>query len=287
MNQKDLSEREKYIIFDNHMHLNPEGRFLEAVEMFLNAGGTSFNLVNLPDNKLGIEHYYETLYERTVSMARIVREEKEFNPPVSLGPYPLDYFRLKEAGKDPVTEMRKAIDLACKYIAEGEANAIGEIGRPHFPVPEEVNEHSNGIILYAMERASELNCPVILHTDDLDEAGYRLLENLADKAGLDHKLVVKHHALAQDLGIKTGIQRSVLASKSNVRKACFSNEPFLLETDYVDEPALGWKVIPPDSVPRRATMIRSEVENWETVFNLTFRQLPMELFGEDMFQAFQ
>ena len=56
MSQKDLSERGKYIIFDNHMHLNPEGRFLEAVDMFLNAGGTSFNLVNLPDNKLGIEH---------------------------------------------------------------------------------------------------------------------------------------------------------------------------------------------------------------------------------------
>ncbi len=267
------------------MHLNPEGRFLEAVDMFLKAGGTSFNLVNLPDNKLGTGHYYETLYERTVSMARIVREEKEFGVPVTLGPYPLDYFRFQDAGKDPVSEMRNAIDLACKYISEGEANAIGEIGRPHFPVPDEVVEQSDGIILYAMERAADLKCPVILHTNDLDESDYRLLEKLADKAGLEHKLVVKHHALPQDLSIETGIQRSVLASKSNTRKAALSGKPFLLETDYVDDPSLGWKVIPPDSVPRRATMIRSEMENWETIFKKTFRELPMELFGEDVFRA--
>lgn len=277
---------EKYIIFDNHMHLNPKGRFLEAVDMFLRSGGNSFNLVNLPDSELGLEHYYENLYERTVSMARIIREEKEFNPPVTLGPYPLDYFRLEKSGKKPLEEMKGAIDLACRYIIEGEAHALGEIGRPHFPVPENVREDSDEIILYAMERASEIGCPVILHTDDLDEKGYRFLEHLADKAGLDHKMVVKHHALPQDLGIETGIRKSILASRSNARAASLSGKPFLLETDYVDDPSLGWKVIPPDSVPRRAMLIRSEMGDWEEIFGRTFRDIPVELFGQEMFQAF-
>ena len=277
---------QKYFIFDNHMHLNPKGRFLGAVDMFLKAGGDSFNLVNLPDQELGMEHYYETLYERTVSMARIIREEKEFNPPVTLGPYPLDYFRIEQSGRDPLEVMKSAVDLACRYISEGEAHAIGEIGRPHFQVPEKVLEDSNSIILYSMERAADLNCPVILHTDDLDENGYRLLERLADMAGLEHKLVVKHHALPQDLALGTGIRRSILASKSNARKASLSGKPFLLETDYVDDPALGWKVIPPDSVPRRSVMIKSEMESWESVFSKAFRDLPVELFGEDMFKAF-
>lgn len=277
---------EKYIVFDNHMHLNPRGRFLQAVDMFMNAGGNSFNLVNLPDSGLGMDKYYETLYERTVSMARIIREEKGFNPPVTLGPYPLDYFRLEGSGMDPVNGMKDAIDLASKYISLGEAHAIGEVGRPHFPVPEKAVEDSNEIILYAMERASDLGCPVILHTDDLDEKGYRFLEKLAGKAGLDRKMVVKHHALPQDLGIETGIQRSILASRSNARKASASGVPFLLETDYVDDPALGWKVIPPDSVPRRAIMIKSEIENWEEIFCRTFRDIPIGLFGQDIFQAF-
>ena len=276
----------EYIIFDNHMHLNPKGRFLEAVDMFLKAGGDTFNLVNLPDNSLGTDLYYETLYERTVSMSRIIREEKEFDLPVTLGPYPLDYFRLEESGKDPIEEMKRAIDLACRYISEGEANAIGEIGRPHFPVPEKVLADSNSVILYAMEKAADLHCPVILHTDDLDENGYRLLEKLADQAGLDRKKVVKHHAMPQDLSIETQIRRSILASKSNARIAGLSGKPFLLETDYVDEPALGWKVIPPDSVPRRAIMLKSELANWEAVFRQAFRVIPMELFGEEKFQAF-
>ena len=276
----------EYIIFDNHMHLNPKGRFLEAVDMFLKAGGDTFNLVNLPDNSLGTDLYYETLYERTVSMSRIIREEKEFDLPLTLGPYPLDYFRLEESGKDPIDEMKRAIDLACRYISEGEANAIGEIGRPHFPVPEKVSADSNSIILYAMEKAADLHCPVILHTDDLDENGYRLLEKLADQAGLDRRKVVKHHAMPQDLSIETQIRRSILASKSNARLAGLSGKPFLLETDYVDDPALGWKVIPPDSVPRRAIMLKSELENWEAVFSQAFRVIPMELFGEEKFQAF-
>ncbi len=276
----------EYIIFDNHMHLNPKGRFLEAVDMFLKAGGDTFNLVNLPDNSLGTEHYYETLYERTISMSRIIREEKEFDLPVTLGPYPLDYFRFEESGKDPVEEMKRAIELACRYISEGEANAIGEVGRPHFPVPEKVLADSNSITLYAMEKAADLHCPVVLHTDDLDENGYRLLERLADQAGLDRGMVVKHHAMPQDLSIETQIRRSILASKSNARIASLSGKPFLLETDYVDDPALGWKVIPPDSVPRRAIMLKSELENWQAVFSQAFRVIPIELFGEEKFQAF-
>ncbi len=277
---------DRYIIFDNHMHLNPKGRFLDAVDMFLKAGGDTFNLVNLPDNSLGNDLYYETLYERTVSMSRIIREEKEFDLPVTLGPYPLDYFRIKETGKDPIEEMKRAIDLACRYISEGEANAIGEIGRPHFPVPEEVLDDSNAIILYAMERAAELRCPVILHTDDLNEDGYRHLERMADHAGLDREMVVKHHAMPQDLSIETRIRRSLLASKSNARIASLSGKPFLLETDYVDDPALGWKVIPPDSVPRRAIMLKSGPGNWEAVFSQAFRAIPIELFGEEKFKTF-
>ena len=36
------------IIFDNHMHLREEGRFLKAVNEFKKAGGTHFILCQLP-----------------------------------------------------------------------------------------------------------------------------------------------------------------------------------------------------------------------------------------------
>lgn len=112
------------------------------------------------------------------------------------------------------------------------------------------------------------------------------MEALAGKAGIRLPMVVKHHALPEDLAIETKMQRSILASKSNTRKAAGSGKPFLLETDYVDDINLGWKVIPPDSVPRRAILLKSESPQWEGIFEQTFRKLPMQLFGEDMFSSF-
>lgn len=274
----------KYLIFDNHMHLNTSGRFLEAVDMFLSAGGSTFNLVNLPDFAVGPEGYYAKIYEKTTSMASIIKRERGLSVPVTLGPYPLDYFKFRDAGKDPVYSMKSGIDLACEYIQEGKANAIGEIGRPHFDVPEEVLEQSNEIISYGMKRAAEIDCPVILHTDDLNESGFRTLESMALKAGLDQSRVVKHHALAENMPFDTGIKKSILASRSNVRKAVESGNSFLLETDYVDDISMGWKVIPPDSVPKRALMIKSEFANWEEVFEQTFFELPIDLFGEEIFR---
>lgn len=276
----------EFVIFDNHMHLSPTGRLLEAVDMFTSAGGDSFNLVNLPDKDLATDGYYGELYRRTLNIASLLKKERNLDVPVTLGPYPLDYFRFLEKGLDPVNEMKKGVDLAVEYISKGVAHAIGEIGRPHFPVADNVMKQSNELILYCMERASDIGCPVILHTDDLGLEGYSLMEELASKAGLDLNRVVKHHALADDMTINTGIQRSVLASKSNARKVSASGKPFLLETDYVDDIKLGWKVIPPDSVPRRATMIRSEFSEWQGIFEQTFRNLPVLLFGEHMFSRF-
>lgn len=276
----------RYIIFDNHMHLNTSGRFLEAVDMFLSAGGTSFNLVNLPDFELSTEGYYEKIYEKTLSMASIIQRERGFTVPVTLGPYPLDYFKFKDAGIDPVYALKRGIDLACDFIEERKANAIGEIGRPHFEVPEEVLHHSNEVIEYGMKRAAEIGCPVILHTDDLDQAGFKMLENMARSSGIDLAMVVKHHALAENMPIDTGIRKSILASRSNVRSAIRSGNPFLLETDYVDDISMGWKVIPPDSVPKRVQMMRAEFTDWRSVFEKSFHELPLELYGEEMFRQF-
>lgn len=279
-------ESGSYVIFDNHMHLNPSGRLLEAVKMFLAAGGDSFNLVNLPDAELPVTGYYDTLYRRTLELAELIKTTFDIEVPVTLGPYPLDYFKFQEKGMDPVEELRKGVDLAARFIKKGDAHAIGEVGRPHFPVPEVVMQQSNDLTLYSLETARDFHCPVILHTDDLGREGYQLIGDLVRKSGIDPKKVVKHHALPEDLAIDTKIQKSILASKSNTRKACATGKDFLLETDYVDDIKLGWKVIPPDSVPRRALLVKSELPQWESVFQQTFRELPIALFGEELFARF-
>ena len=50
-------------------------------------------------------------------------------------------------------------------VLEEKAVAIGEVGRPHYPVsPEELDVH-NRLIHYAMELSKDAGCPVQLHTE--------------------------------------------------------------------------------------------------------------------------
>ncbi|MEM0156919.1 MAG: TatD family hydrolase [Thermoplasmataceae archaeon] len=273
-----------YIIMDDHMHLREDGRFTDAVGMFVSAGGNCINLVNVPREDFSIDHYYENLYANTISIADTVRKKYGIAVLVTLGPYPLDYFRFEQAGYDPVIEMKKGIDLAINFAEKGLCNALGEVGRPHFPVEESVVSRSNEILEYGMERCRDASIPIMLHTEDLSEYSYSRLTEMAEKSGLRPEMVVKHHALPQDLAIDVPVRRSILASKSNVRKALAISNDFLLETDYVDDPE-SWKVIPPDSVPRRISMILQERDDWESFASRCCMKLPVEIYGQDCFRA--
>lgn len=278
--------RQGYIVMDDHMHLREDGRFTGAVDMFVSAGGNCINLVNVPRDDFPVDHYYDRLYANTVSIADTVRKKYEITVLVTLGPYPLDYFRFLQAGYDPVAEMKKGMDLAIKFAEDGLCNALGEVGRPHFPVEESVLSDSNEIIEYGMALCRDASIPIMLHTEDLQEDSYRRIAEMARKSGLSPELVVKHHALPQDLAIRIPVQKSILASKSNVRKALAISNDFLLETDYVDDPE-SWKVIPPDSVPRRVSMILQEHEDWESFAGRCCLELPMKIYGRDRFKAIQ
>ncbi len=277
------SSVENYIIFDNHMHLRPTGRFLDAVKMFTRSGGNAFNLVNLPEDDGALETRYSNIYSRTIDMANKVRSETSLDVLVTLGPYPLDVFLFKDHGIDPLKAMEEGIDLASKLILDGKANAIGEIGRPHFNVSDDIIELSNEVIKYAMSVCKDIGCPLILHTEDLDETGYHGFEVMARETGLALNKIVKHHASPDNVCLASPIRKSVLASRSNVREVSKCNGSFFLETDYVDDPSSGWKVIPPDSVPKRAKMIREEIADWERMFNYCFYKSPIELYGSEAF----
>ncbi len=283
MPSTSIKSHNNYILFDNHMHLRQNGRFMEAVNMFIKAGGNSFNLVNLPEDFGPLSNRYEAIYEQTLKMAGIIRSETSLDVVVTLGPYPMDYFLFTDHGMNPLEYMRAGIDLAAKYILDGKANAIGEIGRPHFPVADSIIEASDEIISYAMLTCKDLNCPLILHTEDLDSQGYKRLEKMSLDTGIRLDRIVKHHASPLDLCLDTKIQKSILASRSNVREISKCKGKFLLETDYVDDPASGWKVIPPDSVPKRAVMMREELDDWESLFDECFLKEPIALYGEDSF----
>lgn len=271
------------IVFDNHMHLRTDGLFLEAVDSFIRAGGNAINLVNLPDYSVPTSNYYGEIYERTLKMAEKIRSERNLAVVVTIGPYPLDYFHFLDADLDPEESLLSGIDLAMDYIRKGKAHALGEIGRPHFDVEGRILEASNRIIIHGMELSSDVGNPVILHTEDLGNESYKELNSMAKQSNFPADRVVKHHAYPRDLAIDVDFAKSILATRKNVREAIKHGKGFLLETDYVDDPSKPNKVIPPDSVPRRAHTIKQEYNEWEDIFRRTFKEIPTRLYGEDVF----
>ncbi|EQD26434.1 TatD-related deoxyribonuclease, partial [mine drainage metagenome] len=153
--------------FDAHFHLNPGEQGKNAIKRFIASGGSGINLVNLPDYTTGYAGYYEKRYDITLKLASMVRENG-LNVSVTLGPYPLDYFFWEKGGYNAREMMLEGVVLAGKYCQNKQAAAIGEIGRPHFPVDGKVTEESNEIIERSLQISKEIGCAVVLHTENLD-----------------------------------------------------------------------------------------------------------------------
>ena len=275
-----MAEKRFPVVFDNHMHLREDGLFMEAVREFSGAGGTAFNLVNILDYEVNPSVYYEEIYRRTLRIKEKIERETEIRVLVSLGPYPLDYFFFRNAGLDPIENMKMGLDMAAKLISGGMADAIGEVGRPHFPCEKNIVDSSDMLISYSFDIAKDLSCPVILHTEDLEEEGYSSLERTALKSGLDPVKVVKHHANPSDLSFSSDLTRSILATRPNVRDSIETGRNFMLETDYVDDRDKPGKVIPANSVPLRAKLIMGEYEDSYSILENIFITTPEKVFGK-------
>ncbi|MBI4416151.1 MAG: TatD family hydrolase [Euryarchaeota archaeon] len=271
-------------IFDNHFHLDPRGLYLDAARMFAKAGGTHVMLTHLPYDDIPIVSGddYGVAFERTLKTADLVREQVGVKVFVAVGPYPADLLRLDEklglaAG---VAAMKRGMDLAATLVREGRATALGEIGRPHFRVASDLWQASNGILQYGMELARDVGCAVVLHTEDPTPETFAEFARMADAAGLPRGKVVKHHAPPLVLPTEThGIIPSVLAREDHLREAIRKGGPFLMETDYIDDPRRPGAVLGPATVPRKtARLLSAGVLTAEEAARI-HEELPSKTYG--------
>ena len=246
----------RFPIFDNHIHLRPEFQGVLAAKAFEKAGGTAFLLTHAPYDDIPIHRGedYGPAYEKTIRMAEAVRAATGVQVFVALGPYPVDLLNLRETigSAAAVDAIRKGIDLAAAHIAGERAVAFGEIGRPHFPVDAEIVTACNELLGYAMARAKELDCAVVLHTEDPTRETFAGLARIATNARLDPKRVVKHHSTPLTRTEDThGLVPSILAKEDLVVEALKGQPRFLLETDYIDDPRRPGAVLGPATVPKK------------------------------------
>jgi TatD-related deoxyribonuclease len=243
------------IVFDNHLHLNRKGKFLDAIRDFKKAGGTHFVLAPLPMvNKVLNEKSYKSVFDHTLKIAEEIKKNIDVGVFVTLGPYPVDYFTIQDKfGREIAIDiMKKGMDLASKHCEEGECIAIGEIGRPHFKIDKLALNDSNDIMFYGMQKARDADVPVVLHTEAGTSNQFREIANIGKKAGLKSEKIIKHYSppiiLKSD---NYGIIPSVLASKKNIFRAVKIGTRFMMETDYIDDPKRPGAVLGPKTVPKR------------------------------------
>ncbi len=250
-------------VVDHHCHLSPSGDGVRAAQRFRAAGGTHLFLATQNYDQavpLSLESYARQ-FEVTAALAGKVLEEAGARAYPVLAPYPVDLVTAcAELGSSAAVELHcAAIDLAGRWVREKKAVALGEIGRPHFPVSEEVARASETVLRHALEVARDCACPVVVHSADLTAEGFLELAESARRAGLAPERVVKHYARSRLApGSGGGVVPSYLARRDLVRDVVRDPGPWFFETDYLDDPSRPGAVLDLATVPRRATAIAED-----------------------------
>ncbi|AGI48534.1 putative metal-dependent hydrolase (urease superfamily) [Thermoplasmatales archaeon BRNA1] len=242
--------------YDDHFHMSPRGRNVEALKEFEAEGGTGITLVTLPYPEVRIRSGadFAESYKITYDLAQLSREQTSVEVNVAVGPYPILLVSLaEEFGLEEAEAMMiRGMDDAAKAIQEGKAVAIGEVGRPHFECPDDIWDASNRVLLHGMQLAKENDVPVIIHCENADDTDLSL-SRLAARAGLDPSLVIKHSSLPLVTEEEThGVMPSIPASKKYIKEALAKGtDRFMLETDYIDDPAKPTSIMACTTVPNK------------------------------------
>jgi TatD-related deoxyribonuclease len=271
-------------ILDNHVHLQPEGHNVDAVKEFAKAGGTHLILSHLPYDEVRVRtaEDFPRSYDITLRMADRCRAETTVGVDVTVGPYPVLLISLAEKhGLEKAIEIMEAgMESAQKLVLEGKAVGIGEIGRPHFLVPPEINIASNQIMSYGMQLAKEAGCPVVLHTESATPENMREMALIADKVGLPREKVVKHYSPPLVMEEENcGLFPSILAKRTFTQEALGKGARFFLETDYLDDLRRPGVVLPIVTVPKRTiSLMQSGQMSEEQAFKIHVDN-PMRVYG--------
>ncbi|MCU4753825.1 TatD family hydrolase [Halobacteria archaeon AArc-curdl1] len=244
-------------ILDNHLHLDPEyGRGLEAVDEFARVGGTHLIVINKPSWHLDVEVEsgadFESVFERTIETVAQASDRLEGRAWPVLGVHPGLISRLVgERGFTPEAAgkiMREGIECAANYVEAGTALGL-KSGRPHYDVSDDVWEASNSVMRRAFELGADLECAVQLHAEGSDD--FTAVGAMAQSVGLPAHRVVKHYAS----GTLEGVTPSVMSDRDRLREAVDRGKPFLMETDFIDDPDRPGAVLGPKTVPRRVSWL--------------------------------
>ena len=262
-------------ILDQHMHLDRSNRFLDAVSEFTLAGGTGIMLVHKPNFSSDLPtdlDGYRAAYSGTLSMAEEVRTAYGIEVGVVLGPHPVVWeHQIVPLGLKRATELHlEAVSLALDHIEAGDAVCLGEVGRPHYRVSDEIWDSANEMLREIMAMAAGAGTSIQLHVEDNGETTCRELATLCDEAGLARNRAIRHYAPANvGANFTHGLAATVSVGKGSVEAitatAASANAPWGMETDFLDDPRRPGAVLGPKTVPKRTQQLCTALQaaDWD------------------------
>ncbi len=226
---------------------------------------------------------YAEQFDTTEALARRVGEETRVVAYPVLAPYPIDLLAAQSAlGLDAAVQLHmSALEMAGRRVRDGRAIALGEVGRPHFPVDDTpLAAASETLFDFALGVARDSDCPAVVHCEDLSDQGYRALAARARRSGLRPERLIKHYARARyavpDL---EGPSRSYLARRELVREVLDDPPPWFLETDFLDDPARPGAVLDLTTVPKRAKWVASQLPEKVDRLRVPFEESVYKVYG--------
>ena len=293
-----MLEKGKWVgpIVDQHMHLDRTNLFLDAVADFSSSGGTGIMLVHKPSFShtlpVDLEGYRE-VYSDTVSMADEVRREFGLEVGVVIGPHPVAWEKqIPELGIEASSELHlEAVSLALEYIDSGHAHCLGEVGRPHYPVREEIWERANDLLLEILSMASSSRTSVQLHVEENGHTTYNELSQLCISSGISPERAIRHFAPPNvSADFTHGLSATVNVGKGSVETivetAREAKSPWGMETDFLDDNRRPGAVLGPKTVPKRTQELCSSLlyEGWsenevESLLTKVHSEWPESLYG--------
>ncbi len=246
------------LVGDAHSHVNPvkglgpsrlARRFKESGGWFIAVASLlSWSYRGLARR---VEDYVE-VFKLNVEAVEVMRREGLVCAAI-IGVHPAEVVRLMETGlkRDEVEGLVVgAYEAAARMVKEGQAQGLGEVGRPHFPAPREAVELCNVILDHVLELAHDLDCPVHIH---VERGGLATVEDVARRARAKKaRRVLLHHAEPHvwRRAAELGLASSIPARFKDLVEALRQPRPlsFLVESDYLDDPKRPGAVVAPWSI---------------------------------------
>jgi TatD-related deoxyribonuclease len=275
----------KYPAFDNHVHLQRKGRYLDAAREFVRKSGTGFMLVNLPQDGAPYNiDYFRNMYDEAIKIREDVSSHIQADVLLAIGPYPVTLVDMASSmGLQKAEElMKEAVHLAIEYIVEGKADALGEVGRPHFNVAQDIMDASNGIMELCFSEASKAGCAVIIHSEEATPENMKEISEMCRRSGMDPGRVIRHHCTPLVREEENyGLMPSVKATREYINASLSKGDRFLMETDYLDDMNRPGAVLGIGTVPRRVKEMVEKGVSEESIWKIN-SEFPSSIYRKEL-----